>query len=166
MSKALVNCWVDMVTGVAFLFCAITGIVRLLPEATTLTASGAPAILGVSAALWATIHDWSGAVMAAGVGVHAVLHLRRLAHMTRRVASGDTKRKARVAPAGGGRRTARVPATIVAAGAVGCGACLQVCPAGVFAFSGSMAVVQDPDACRLRGRCTHVCRPGAITLNA
>ena len=289
MKKALVNYWVDMVTGVAFLFCAITGIVRLFPEATTLTASGAPAILGVSTALWATIHDWSGAVMAAGVGVHTVLHLRWLAHMTHRIASGDTKRKARAAPAGGSG-TARVPTATVAASAagnrgaqpgaprvvaaaelerlerrwedkrrenqrrhtrkafltgaaavggaallvglglagrdaasglldrsgeqapadevswrdpaeaddsgygsssqdsgaategggggatarvavdsgscVGCGACLQVCPAGVFTFSGSTAVAQDPDACRLCGRCTQVCRPGAITLNA
>jgi len=118
MKKALVNYWVDMVTGVAFLFCAITGIVRLFPEATTLTASGAPAILGVSTALWATIHDWSGAVMAAGVGVHTVLHLRWLAHMTHRIASGDTKRKARAAPAGGSG-TARVPTATVAASAAG-----------------------------------------------
>jgi Pyruvate/2-oxoacid:ferredoxin oxidoreductase delta subunit len=117
MKKALVNYWVDMVTGVAFLFCAITGIVRLFPETTTLTASGTPAILGISTALWATIHDWSGALMAAGVGVHTVLHLRWLTHMTRRIAGGDAKRKARVVPAGG-RGTARVPATAVAAAAV------------------------------------------------
>jgi len=30
--------------------------------------------------------------MAAGVGVHTVLYLRWLAHMTRRIASGDKKR--------------------------------------------------------------------------
>ena len=39
--------------------------------------------------------------MAAGVGVHTVLHLRWLAHMTRRIASGDKKRSGRAAPAGG-----------------------------------------------------------------
>src|SRR5665647_3732323 len=50
--------------------------------------------------------------MAAGVGVHTVLHLRWLAHMTRRIASGDAKRKARIVPAGGGRR-AGAPATAV-----------------------------------------------------
>lgn len=50
--------------------------------------------------------------MAAGVGVHTVLHLRWLAHLTRRIASGDKKRSGRVVPAGGGRR-ARVPATAV-----------------------------------------------------
>jgi len=46
----------------------------------------------------------SGAIMAAGVGVHTVLHLRWLAHMTRRIASGDKKRSGRVAPASGGRK--------------------------------------------------------------
>ena len=117
MRKALVNYWVDMVTGLAFVFCAVTGIVRLFPEATTLAASGAPTILGISTALWATIHDWSGVIMAAGVGVHTVLHLRWLAHMTRRIAGGDTKRSRGVVPAGAGRAT-RVPATPAAASAV------------------------------------------------
>ena len=56
--------------------------------------------------------------MAAGVGVHTVLHLHWLAHMTRRIASGDKKRSGRVAPAGGGRK-ARVPATAAAAGVGG-----------------------------------------------
>jgi len=289
MKKALVNYWVDMVTGVAFLLCAVTGIMRLFPAETVSISSGGQAvILGISTAVWQTIHDWSGAIMAAGVGVHTVLHLRWLAHMTRRIASGDAKRSKRVVPAGG-RRTARVPATaasataaaglggsqpgaphVVAAGelerlertwadrrrdnerrhtrkafltgaaavggaallvglglagrdaagglldhpgeqastdqlkwedqaeaddyaypatsqdssaantngsattarvavdsgsCVGCGACLQVCPAGVFAASGGVAVAQDPAACQLCGRCTQVCRPGAITLN-
>ena len=289
MRKALVNYWVDMVTGVAFLLCAVTGIMRLFPAETVSISSGGQAvILGISTAVWQTIHDWSGAIMAAGVGVHTVLHLRWLAHMTRRIASGDAKRSGRVVPAGG-RRTARVPATaasataaaglggsqpgaphVVAAGelerlertwadrrrdnerrhtrkafltgaaavggaallvglglagrdaagglldrsgeqapaneagsggdaeaddsgysagtqdssaattngsattarvavdagsCVGCGACLQVCPAGVFAASGGVALAQDPNACQLCGRCTQVCPPGAITLN-
>jgi len=116
MRKALVNYWVDMATGLAFVFCAVTGIVRLFPEATTLAASGTPTILGISTALWATIHDWSGVIMAAGVGVHTVLHLRWLAHMTRRIAGGDPKRARGVVPAGAGR-AARAPATPAAASA-------------------------------------------------
>ena len=48
---------------------------------------------------------------------------------------------------------------------VGCGACLQVCPAGVFAASGRVVTAQNPDACRLCGRRTQICRPSAITLN-
>jgi len=51
MRKALVNYWVDMVTGIAFLFCAVTGIVRLFPEATSLAASGTPTILGIGTAM-------------------------------------------------------------------------------------------------------------------
>jgi ferredoxin len=35
----------------------------------------------------------------------------------------------------------------------------------VFAASGGVALAQDPNACQLCGRCTQVCRPGAITLN-
>ena len=115
MRKALVNYWVDMVTGVAFLFCAVTGIMRLFPAETVSISSGGQAvILGVSTAVWQTLHDWSGVVMAAGVGVHTVLHLRWLAHMTRRITSGDKKRSVRVVPAGGSGK-ARVPATAVAA---------------------------------------------------
>jgi len=292
MRKALVNYWVDMVTGVAFLFCAVTGIVRLFPEATTLAATGGATILGISTALWATIHDWSGAIMAAGVGMHTVLHLRWLAHMTRRIAGGDAKRSRGVVPADAGR-AAPVPMTPAAASAatgvagspagapgvvaaaelqrlerrwdarrrenerrhtrkaflsgaaavggaallvglgltgrdaarsllggsaeqassdevgwngsaeaddseygsssqgssaagestgsatagttrvavdssscVGCDACLQVCPDGVFAAGGGVVTAQNPDACRLCGRCTQVCPPSAITLSA
>jgi len=299
MNKALVNYWVDMVTGVAFLLCAVTGIVRLFPAETVSISSGGQAvILGISVAVWQTIHDWSGALMAAGVGVHTVLHLRWLAHMTQRIASRDAKRKPRIVPAGQGGK-ARVPATAAAATAadlggsrpgaprvvaaaelerlerrweerrrekerrhtrkafltgaaavggaallvglglagrdavgglldpsaeqastdnfgwarqgeaddagygsdsqgsdagsggsssasggasaasgattrvavdsgscVGCGACLQVCPAGVFAANGAVVTAQTPDACSLCGRCTQVCRPGAITLSA
>lgn len=111
MKRAVLNYWVDMIIGVAFLFCAVTGIVRLFPEATTLSAAGAPTILGVSSALWATIHDWSGVVMAAGVGVHTVLHLRWLTHMTRKLAGGSRKKRvARERPATAG---------VVATGAAG-----------------------------------------------
>jgi NAD-dependent dihydropyrimidine dehydrogenase PreA subunit len=59
--------------------------------------------------------------------------------------------------------TARV--TIDAGRCNGCGACLQVCPFGVFSTDGSRAVVVDESACRLCGHCTQVCRPAAITLN-
>ena len=297
MRKALVNYWVDMVTGVAFLLCAVTGIVRLFPAETVSISSGGQAVIfGIGVAAWQTIHDWSGAIMAAGVGAHTVLHLRWLAHMTRRIASGDAKRKPRVVPAGQGGK-ARLPATAAAASAadrgasqagaprveaadevarlerrwderrreherrhtrkaflagaaaiggaallvglglggrdaasglldpsgeqatvdqtgweddaeavdsgyrpsaqdsapgtgssasggssnagggtarvavdsgscVGCGACLQVCPAGVFAASGGVVTAQTPEACSLCARCTQVCRPGAITLSA
>ena len=92
MKRALLNYWVDMAAGAALL-CAATGIIRMLPEATSV-ASGSATILGVSSALWATVHDWSGVVMAAGVALHTTLHLRWLAHMTRKVVRGDGSRSA------------------------------------------------------------------------
>lgn len=66
-------------------------------------------------------------------------------------------------PAQSGTSTARV--TIDAGRCTGCGDCLRVCPDGVFATSGSQAVVANADACRLCGHCTQVCRAAAITLN-
>ena len=93
MKRALLNYWVDMATGAALLVCAATGIVRMFPEA-TMIASGSATILGVSAALWATVHDWSGVVMATGVALHTVLHLPWLAHMTCKVVRGEDLRSA------------------------------------------------------------------------
>jgi NAD-dependent dihydropyrimidine dehydrogenase PreA subunit len=59
--------------------------------------------------------------------------------------------------------TARV--AIDAGRCTGCGACLQVCPYGVFSTDGRTVVVADAGACRLCGRCTQACPAGAITLN-
>lgn len=90
MKKATINYWVDMITGVAFLFVAVTGLLRLFPEATvSMSAAGQPVILGISTSVWQVVHDWSGVVMAAGVGVHTALHLRWLIFMTGKLARGN-----------------------------------------------------------------------------
>ncbi len=90
MKRAKINYWVDMITGVAFLFVAVTGLLRLFPEATvSMSAAGQPVILGISTSVWQIVHDWSGVVMAAGVGVHTALHLRWLISMTGKLARGD-----------------------------------------------------------------------------
>ena len=57
--------------------CALTGIVRLFPAAVDVS-SGSATVLGVSSALWTTVHDWSGVAMVAGAVLHTVLHLRWL----------------------------------------------------------------------------------------
>lgn len=107
MKKALISYWVDVVTGIALLVCAVTGIARLFPEATSV-ASGTATIFGASSALWATVHDWSGVAMAAGVALHLALHTRWLVHMTRKIARGETGRtKTRQTPSG---RSLRAPA--------------------------------------------------------
>jgi hypothetical protein len=118
VKKALLNYWVDVATGLALLVCAVTGIVRLFPEATSVV-SGTATIFGVGSALWATIHDWSGVVMAAGVALHTVLHARWLVHMTGKVARGETsgRSRPRQAPAQRDRRApAAAPASTRARG--------------------------------------------------
>ena len=94
MKKATANYWVDMITGVAFLFCAVTGLIRLFPEATvSVSGAGQPVIVGISMSVWQTVHDWSGAVMAAGVGVHTALHFKWLVAMTGRMVRGRRGRE-------------------------------------------------------------------------
>ena len=316
MKKALVNYWVDMVTGIAFLLCAVTGIVFLFPGAVQTAIGATPTILLIPATWWHSVHDWTGIAMVAGTALHLALHAKWITVMTRKtfgspakaapvratrptrvagtalqpsagaapatavagsggaprvVAAAELERlerrwddlrrenqrrhtrkafltgaaavggaallvglglggrdavsallersteQASASEAGGssqatvddsgygssaqdssadagstggstasgstggatdsGATAAGSEATAagsggaarvaVAAGScVGCGACLQVCPAGVFSFNGSTAVAQNPDACRLCGRCTQVCPAAAITLSA
>ena len=94
MRKSMINYWVDMVTGVAFVFCAVTGLMRLFPEATvSMAGAGQPVILGISMSVWQTVHDWSGAIMAAGVGVHTALHFRWLVATTGKMVRGGRGRE-------------------------------------------------------------------------
>jgi len=101
VKKALIDYWVDVVTGIALLVCAVTDIVRRFPEATSV-ASGTATIFGVGSTLWATVHDWSGVVMAAGVALHLVLHARWIAHMTRKIARGESSSRSKARRAGAG----------------------------------------------------------------
>ena len=56
--------------------------------------------------------------------------------------------------------------SVDAASCVGCGRCLQTCPASVFAWDGSgRATAQSPDQCVLCHRCLQVCPASAITVN-
>ncbi len=111
LKKAVVNYWVDLGTAVAFVLCAVTGIVFLLPTSmTTSFANGRLTILAISVPLLRAIHDWSGVATVAGVGVHLTLHARWIGKMTRRVLLADggaTAARASAAP--------RAAATVVAA---------------------------------------------------
>ena len=100
MKKAMLNYWVDAATGIAFLLCAVTGIL-LLP-----------------ATWWHAVHDWSGVAMVAGTALHLVLHAKWIAVMTRRVAGGRAGRTRATAPAAQTSLPAARPAhpaTVVAA---------------------------------------------------
>jgi len=116
MKRSMTNYWVDMVTGVAFLFCAVTGLMRLFPEATvSMSGAGQPVILGISMSVWQTVHDWSGATMAAGVGVHTALHFKWLVAMTGKMVRGRRGRGRR----GRGRSRAGTPQTAFQSAAPG-----------------------------------------------
>lgn len=92
MKKVMINYWVDMITGVAFVFCALTGLLRLFPEWTvSMSNGGVGVILGIPVSYWQVVHDWSGVVMAAGVGVHTALHFKWLVSMSGKVLRGETK---------------------------------------------------------------------------
>jgi hypothetical protein len=78
MKRAWLNYWIDMVTGGAFLLCAVTGLVFLFLPGLAQASAGGSTILGIDSVLWRWVHDWSGVVMAAGVAAHTLLHLRWL----------------------------------------------------------------------------------------
>ena len=113
MKKATLNYWVDLATGIAFLLCAVTGIVFLFPG-TVHTAIGAtPTILLIPARWWHSVHDWTGVAMVAGTALHLALHARWITTMTRKTFGARTTTPA--ARAGRPSRTvqpAASPATV------------------------------------------------------
>lgn len=113
MKKSWINYWVDMVIGVAFILCGVTGLMRMFPDATVgLSAAGKPVILGISTSVWQVVHDWSGFVMTAGVGVHLALHFKWMVSMTRKALRGEDKTTAKR------RATPRPPRPAASAGTV------------------------------------------------
>lgn len=111
MKKVWINYWVDMVTGGAFLLCAATGLVFVFFPGLLDRAGGETTILGVNSAAWHWVHDWSGVVMTAVVGLHMALHLRWLVNMTRKLS--------REHPSGAGVRPQRAPVASPGAGTSG-----------------------------------------------
>jgi NAD-dependent dihydropyrimidine dehydrogenase PreA subunit/uncharacterized membrane protein YgcG len=85
MNKTLVNYWVDLVTGTAFILCAVTGIVLLFPGIVHVAAGAAPTILLTPAVWWHKVHDWTGVAMVAGTALHLALHAKWITVMTRKV---------------------------------------------------------------------------------
>jgi NAD-dependent dihydropyrimidine dehydrogenase PreA subunit len=47
---------------------------------------------------------------------------------------------------------------------VGCGACLEVCPHGVFELAGGIAAIKDRGSCMECGACARNCPAGAISV--
>ena len=79
MKRARLNLVIDAIIGVAFLVTAVTGVVFLLPPPWQQSL-----LVGLSFHAWHWLHDWSGAVAAAGVALHLALHWRWVVHTARR----------------------------------------------------------------------------------
>jgi hypothetical protein len=85
MKRAKLNYVVDALIAGAFLICAVSGIVFLLPDSLVGVSNGQGSVLGISLPTWNTLHEWSALAMIAGVVLHTVLHARWIAVMTRRI---------------------------------------------------------------------------------
>ncbi len=84
-TRAKINYFVDAAIAVAFVLLAASGLVFLLPSGWVSVSSGsAPAMLGVTLAVWRSIHDWSALVMFSGVVLHTALHWRWVVAMTKK----------------------------------------------------------------------------------
>jgi NAD-dependent dihydropyrimidine dehydrogenase PreA subunit len=109
MKRSWTNFALDTVIAAAFLLCAATGILFLLPpEWLRVLAFGRPGLLGVGYLTWHTLHDWSGVVATVGVVAHVGLHYRWISKMAGRLGRGRQRaaqgralsRASRLAPAG------------------------------------------------------------------
>jgi L-aspartate semialdehyde sulfurtransferase ferredoxin len=95
MNRSWTNFAVDALIAAAFLLCAFTGILFLLPPSWLSALSlGRPGLLFVSYTLWHSLHDWSGVAAATGVVAHVFLHYRwigKMAGKLGRPAAGDRR---------------------------------------------------------------------------
>lgn len=99
MSKAMVNYIVDVAIAAAFIVASVTGIIFLLPESwIAISESGQPTMLGISMAMWNTLHEWSALIMIGGAVLHVVLHWRWVTMMTRRAVRPPRAAKAPARP--------------------------------------------------------------------
>jgi NAD-dependent dihydropyrimidine dehydrogenase PreA subunit len=82
--------------------------------------------------------------------------------------SGASASGAGSASAAPGGSTAAVLVSVDSSSCVGCGRCLNVCPAGVFAWdaSGSHALARNASRCIRCHRCLQTCPASAITVSA
>ena len=84
MNMQVVKWCVDLVMGIAFLFCAVTGIIKLM--VLWRVAGFSEIVLPV--ALISDIHDRSGAALSVLVLVHLFLNRAWILSMTRKVLAG------------------------------------------------------------------------------
>ena len=88
MNMQVVKWFVDLAMGVAFLFCAVTGIFKftLLMQVFGLTDVVLPL------ALMSDIHDWTGIILCVLVALHLFLNRAWILAMTRKILAGKTEK--------------------------------------------------------------------------
>lgn len=93
-TRVLINFAVDSAIAVAFVLCAASGLVFLLPAGWSSLLGGPTSALGVGFATWRALHDWTAIAMIAGVTLHTALHWRWIMTMARRLAGVGGRRTA------------------------------------------------------------------------
>jgi len=138
-----VNYIVDLIIAAAFVVASITGIVFLLPTSWIgISESGEPGMLGVSMAMWNTLHEWSALIMIGGAILHVVLHWRWVVTMTRRAFRRPRRSTRKAAsPAGRGAQPGVQP--VPGRAAVGAPTAATAAQAGVLAGASRSAVTGD-----------------------
>jgi hypothetical protein len=84
MNKQVVKWCVDLAMGIAFLFCAVTGIIKLM----VLWRIAGFSEIVLPVALISDMHDRSGAALSVLVLVHLVLNRAWILSMTRKILAG------------------------------------------------------------------------------
>jgi hypothetical protein len=84
MNMQVVKWCVDLALGIAFLFCAVTGIIKLM---VLLRIAGFSEIV-LPVAMISEVHDRSGAALGMLVLVHLVLNRAWILSMTRKILAG------------------------------------------------------------------------------
>ena len=89
-TKAKINYWVDIMTGIAFVLSVLSGLILLFAGPGGGYQGGRnpqyqKSILFVSRNIWKELHNWSSILMALGVLGHFVLHWNWIVCMTRKL---------------------------------------------------------------------------------
>ncbi|MCU0519096.1 MAG: DUF4405 domain-containing protein [Anaerolineae bacterium] len=89
MNKSMLNYWLDIVVGLAFVLAAVTGIAFLFMGSGGYqggrNALFQVAFLGIARDTWSDLHTLSSLVMTAGVGLHLVFHFNWIVCVTKRM---------------------------------------------------------------------------------
>jgi len=90
-SKAKLNYAIDLLIGGAFVLAALSGLVLFFVPSGYQGGRNPhylQPVLLLTTREWDTVHTWSGLAMAAGVGMHLIVHWRWIWCMTRKLLGG------------------------------------------------------------------------------